>query len=122
MSSHTVPPLEAVNGVNVTDIESTSIHVLWEAVENADRYIVTLTKTKGAHQQGLCPSFSHTVSVVTTILSVVVGQTDDDMLRAYTTYSITVVVENDMWPSGRSNNIDSVTLTTKQTSTSKYTM
>ena len=67
----------------------------WEAVKDADRYTVTLSQTVGDDQLGLCHEDSHTVSVYTFNLSVIVGQTDDDMLRAYTTYSITVVAESD---------------------------
>ena len=67
----------------------------WQAVEDADRYTVTLSQTMGDDQLGLCHEDSHTVSVDTSSLIVVVGQTDDDMLRAYTTYSITVVAESD---------------------------
>ena len=79
----------------MSDVESTSVRVSWQAVENADRYTVTLSQTMGDDQLGLCREDSHTVSVDTSSLSVVVGQTDDDMLRAYTTYSITVVAESD---------------------------
>ena len=126
---------------------STSVQVSWQAVENADRFTVTLTKTNGTDQLGLCYFCSlivsvnrtschnisvnttschnvsvdttscHSVSVTTTSLRVVVGQTDDDMLRAYTTYSITVVAESDVWPSGSSNGSEPVMATTTQTGT-----
>ena len=112
----TVPPLEAPSGVTVSARKSTSVQVSWQAVENADRYTVTLTKTEGASQLGLCPSSSHTVSVDTTSLSVVVGENDDNMLRAYTTYSITVVAESDVWPSGSSTGSETIMFTTTQTS------
>ena len=79
----------------MSDVESTSVRVSWEAVEDADRYTVTLSQTMGDDQLGLCREDSHTVSVDTSSLSVVVGQTDDDMLRAYTKYSITVVAESE---------------------------
>ena len=116
MFSPTVPPLEAPSGVTVSDRESTSVTVSWQAVENADRYTVTLTETEGADQLGLCPFSSHTASVDTTSLSVVVGQNDDDTLRTYTTYSITVVAESDVWPSGSSTGSETIMFTTTQTS------
>ena len=116
MFSPTVPPLEAPSGVSWSAIKSISVQVSWQAVENADIYTVTLTETEGADQRGLCPFSSHTVSVDTTSLSVVVGQNHDDMLRAYTTYSITVVAESDVWPSGSSTGSETIMFTTTQTS------
>ena len=81
-------------------------------MENADQYTVTLSQTMGDDQLGLCREDSHTVSVDTSSLSVVVGQTDDDMLRAYTTYSITVVAESDEF--GNSRPSEHVIVTTGQ--------
>ena len=117
----TVSPLEAPDGV-MYDEGSTSVTVSWQAVEDADRYTVTFTQTRGSDQLGLCPSSSHmaSVSVDTTSASISVGQSVDpnirDMLRAYTTYSITVVAESDV--SGRISSEGSVpvTFTTAQTS------
>ena len=85
-------------------------------VENADRYNVTLTKTKGADQLGLCRSSSHTVSVVTVSVNAVVGQNDGNMLRAYTTYSVTVVAQNDAGNFINSMGSVPFTITTEQTS------
>ena len=73
----------------MSDIQSTSVTISWQAVEGADRYDVTLTQMMGNSQVGLC-SGSHTVSRVTSNLSIVVGQTDNNRLRAYTTYTVTV--------------------------------
>ena len=98
----------------MSDVKSTSVRVSWQGVDDADRYTVTLSQTMGDDQLGLCPEASHTVSVNTPSLSAIVGQTDDDMLRAYTTYSITVVAESDVW--GSSQRSDPITLTTRQTS------
>ena len=103
------------HGVVVSEVESTSVEVTWQAVHNADRYTVTLSQTMGDDQLGLCPEDSHTVSVNTSSLSVVVG---DDMLRAYTTYSTSVVAESDVWCS--SQNSDSFTFSTTQTSMYYY--
>ena len=122
--SHTEHPLAVPVGV-MHDVGSASVTVSWLAVEDADRYTVTFTQTMGDDQLGLCTSSSHTasVSVDTTTsasITVTVGKDveigDDDMLRAYTTYSITVVAESD--ESDRINSQDSVpvTITTAQTS------
>ena len=105
----------------VSDIGSTSVTVSWQAVEDADRYTVTFTQTMGDDQLGLCPSSSHIaiVSVDTTSASIAVGQDvgrdDDDMLRAYTTYSITVVAESDESEQISSGDSVPVTFTTAQT-------
>ena len=98
----------------MNDVNSTSVRVSWQTVEDADRYTVTLSQTMGDDQLGLCPEASCTVSVNTSSLSVIVGQTEDDMLRAYTTYSITVIAESDMWVNSEKS--DPVTFTTTQTS------
>ena len=98
----------------MSDVKSTSVRVSWPAVDDADRYTVTLSQTMGDDQLGLCSEASQTVAVNTPCLSVVVGQTEDDMLRAYTTYSITVVAESAVW--GRSQLSNPVTLITTQTS------
>ena len=100
-------------GVRVNDIQSHSVQVSWEAVEDADSYNVRLTQTMGDNQLGLC-SESHTVSVDTSSLSIVVGHTINDMLRAYTTYSITVVAMSDVW--GSIGNSEPITVITNQTS------
>ena len=77
----------------MSDVEPTSVRVSWQAAENADRYNITLSKMVG---QGLCPSDSHTVSVVTSNLSVLVGNTTEGiMLRPHTKYYITVGAMND---------------------------
>ena len=108
------PQLQAPYGIIVSEVESTSVRVSWQTVKDADRYIVTLSQTIGDDQLGLCPEDSHTVSVGTSNLSVVVGQADDDILRVYTTYSITVVAESDVLT--RSQHSDFITFTTNQTS------
>ena len=80
-------------------VGSASVTVSWEAVADADRYTVTFTRATGEAQQGECPGDSHTASVSveapTTTASVNIGQDVEadviNMLRAYSTYSITVV-------------------------------
>ena len=102
--------------MTVSDEGSTSVTVSWQAVEDADRYTVTFNQTMG---NGLCLEASHTASVSVTdnSTSIAVGQDvdkgDDDMLRAYTTYAITVVAESE-WISSESS--VPVTVTTAQTS------
>ena len=95
----------------MSDVEPTSVRVSWQAAENADRYNITLSKIQG---QGQCPSDSHTVSVVTSHLSVVVGQTAEDILRPHTLYSITVRSVNNTL--GSSQPSHPVTFATNQTS------
>ena len=73
----------------MSEVEPHSVRVSWQAVEGADMYTITFTQTMGTELQGLC-SAAHSGSVSTegSSLSVVVGE--DEMLRAFTTYSITV--------------------------------
>ena len=86
-----------------------SVSVVWQAVEVANRYTVTFTKTTGDSQQGLCKSkqWPHTAVViaVTPNASIAVGQDVGPdvttMLRAFTTYTITVVAENALGTSGQ---------------------
>ena len=119
-SRHTGPP--APSGVMVDGVDDTSVRVSWQTVDDADRYTVTFTKTTGNSQQGLCSFDNHSahVSVVapSTSASIGVGQMlaqhDTTMLRAYTTYTITVVVESDAGSS--SENSEPVRVTTAQTS------
>ena len=77
----------------------------WDAVEDADRYTVTFSQVRGYYQQGLCnPTNSHTatltVSAPSTTVSIAVGgdvgSTVTDMLRAYTTYEVTVNAVSDV--------------------------
>ena len=108
-----IPSSEVPEGVSVSEVQPHSVRVSWQTVERADTYTVTFTQTMGDEQQGLCTD-SHSVSVSTegSSLSVVVGE--DDMLRAFTTYSITVTaILSDMCSSGDSQ---PVTVTTTQTS------
>ena len=99
-----------------------SVRVSWQGVEDADIYNITFTKVKGNNQRGLCKRASHTVtlSVNTTNTSIVarteVGTDGESkMLRAYTTYTITVEAESDVFNINYSS--DPVTFTTPQTST-----
>ena len=103
-------------------VDDTSVRVSWGTVDDADRYNVTFSKTKGDDQEGLCLPATHLASVSvdapSTSASISVGQMlagdDATMLRAYTTYSITVVAVNDV--TGSSEDSEPVTVTTAQTS------
>ena len=106
----------------VDGVDDTSVTVSWGAVDDADRYAVTFTKTTGNNQQGLCIFDIHrarvSVDVPSISASIGVGQMlaadDTTMLRAYTTYSITVVAESHV--TGSSEDSEPVTVTTVQTS------
>ena len=113
------PPSAAPAGVMVDGVDDHSIRVSWGAVDDADRYTVTFTEELGNNQQGLCISNIHCVSfdAPSTSASIGVGQMlakdDTNMLRAYTTYSITMVAERNM--TGSSENSVAITITTAQT-------
>ena len=121
MSPHKA--LAAPSGVMVDGVDDTSVRVSWQTVDDADRYTVTFTKTTGNSQQGLCVFDNHIVRVSvnapSTSASIGVGQmlAEDDttMLRAYTTYFITVVAESDA--GGSSEDSETINVTTAQTST-----
>ena len=99
----------------MSEVQPHSVRVSWQAVEGADTYTVRFTQTMGDEQQGLCVSSSHSVSVSTEgpSLSVVVGE-GDEMLRAFTTYSITVAAVSAVL--GSSEDSQPMTVTTAQTS------
>ena len=112
-------PADPPEGVMVTAVEPASVRVSWQSVENADSYTVTFTQATGDDQEGLC-SDSHTASVPVTTTSATiavgldVGSDVRDMLRAYTTYSITVVAVSDIL--GTSDDSSETEHTTVQTS------
>ena len=91
----------------VTAVEPASVRVSWQSVENADSYTITFTKATGDDQEGLCRDATHTanVSVTTTSATIAVGLDVEsdvrDMLRAYTTYFITVVAVSEVLGTGR---------------------
>ena len=100
-------------------VDDTSVRVSWQAVEDADRYSVTFSTSEGDDQQGLCKHFDRvSVDTSNTSTSIGVGHMlellDISMLRAYTTYSITVEAKND--EAGSSNDSEPIMVTTAQTS------
>ena len=112
LTSSPTQPVLPPEGVSVSEVQPHSVRVSWQAVEGADTYTVTFTQTMGDQQLGLCIRSFHSVSVSTEgpSLSVVVGE--DDMLRAFTTYSITVVAVSGV--SGSSEDSQPMTVTTAQ--------
>ena len=113
-NTHTVISSAAPEGVNVSDVQPHSVRVSWQTVEGADTYTVLLTQTMGTEQLGLC-SASHSGSVSTEGLSLSVVVGEGDMLRAYTTYSITVAAVSAVLGSGE----DSQPMTVTTVSTDK---
>ena len=103
------------------NVNDTSVRVSWQTVDDANRYNVTFIKTTGNNQQGLCEKIPHVSVIVdapSTSANIGVGQMlagdDTTMLRAYTTYNITVIAESDV--RGSSEDSEPVTVTTAQTS------
>ena len=88
--------------VMADNVGTTSVSVSWDTVNDADRYTVTFTRATGTAQQGACTMSSHTASVTvndpSTTASINIGENVEtsvtDMLRAYSTYFITVVASN----------------------------
>ena len=86
--------------VMAVNVGTTSVSVSWDVVNDADRYTVTFTRATGDEQQGACTFSTHTASVTvdapSTTASIDIGQDveESDMLRAYSTYFITVVASN----------------------------
>ena len=103
-------------------IDDTSVRVSWQTVDGADRYNVSFITKLGNNQQGPCitdTQLAHlSFDAPSTSASIGVGQKlaqhDTTMLRAYTTYSITVVAESDL--RGSIEDSEPVTVTTPQTS------
>ena len=103
----------------MSEVQPHSVQVSWQAVEGADMYTVTFTQTMGDEQQGLCTTASHSVTFETSNMNIdVAGEDDDDMLRAFLTYSITVAaVLSDVCSSQDSQ---PMTVTTAQTSRKQH--
>ena len=100
----------------VDDSESTSVSISWEPVEDAYYYIVSFSSIVGENQEGLCRDDSHSanVTVHVPIASIPVAETESQTttLRAYTTYSVTVIRFSDVW--GRTEGSCTVIFTTHQ--------
>ena len=108
-----MPRPAAPEGVSVSDVQPHSVRMSWEAVEGADMYTIRFRQTAGNEQQGQCAS-SHSGSVesVNGVTVLIIGE-GDEMLRAFTTYSITVAAVSDVLGSGEDS--QPVTVTTALT-------
>ena len=104
-------------------VDSTSVTVSWDPVDDADSYTVTFTRATRADQQGLCPNAGSNMHIATasvdtptTTASINVGKLVEedvtDMLRAFSTYFITVVAVSDA--GDPSEDSDQVTVLTPQ--------
>ena len=105
--------------MKVDGSETTSVRVSWEAVEGADYYTVLFSAAVGDDQEGLCRDEPHSASdTVNDLLNVSiaveedVGSNETSSVRAYTTYSVTVVAFSDVW--GRTVGSEPITFTTPQ--------
>ena len=100
--------------------ETTSVRVSWEAVEGADYYTVLFSAAVGDDQEGLCRYEPHSASVTvigsTASIGVEedVGSNESLYLRAYTTYSVTVVAFS--YVLGKTVGSEPITYTTPQRS------
>ena len=104
--------------VMAVNVETTSVLVSWDAVNDADRYTVTFTRATQEEQQGACTMSTHTASVTvnapSTTASINIGENVEsaaDMLRAYSTYFITVVASNG---GGNSDDSEQISILTSQ--------
>ena len=106
--------------VMAVNVGTTSVSVSWDAVNDADRYTVTFTRATGDEQQGVCTDSQHIVSVTvnapSTTASIDIGQDVDEtvtnMLRAYSTYFITVVAVT--YEGGISEDSEQISILTSQ--------
>ena len=112
--------LGSPEGVLVGVSETGSVRVFWEAVENAYYYTVSFSQAVGDDQEGLCRGDSHSASLNVpdnasfTVVGDNVGSDETHILRAYTTYSVTVVAFSDVW--GRTVGSEAFSVTTPQRS------
>ena len=108
-----MPRPAAPEGVSVSDVQPHSVRMSWEVVEGADMYTIRFRQTAGNEQHGQCAS-SHFGSVesVNGVTVLIIGE-GDEMLRAFTTYSITVAAVSDVLGSGEDS--QPVTVTTALT-------
>ena len=118
---HTLSTPGSPEGVLVGVSETGSVRVSWEAVENADYYTVSFSQAVGDDQEGLCRDDSHSAHVTVHDPTASIAVRDDVgsdethiILRAYTTYSVSVVAFSDVW--GRTVGSEAVNVTTPQKS------
>ena len=112
------PPHGTPMNVMAVNVGTTSVSVSWNAVNDADRYTVTFTRATGDEQKGVCDSGQHTATVTvnapSTTASINIGENVEsaaDMLRAYSTYFITMVASNG---GGNSDDSEQIPILTSQ--------
>ena len=109
--------------MEVEGTETTSVRVSWEAVEGADINTVLFSAAVGDDQEGLCRDEPLSASVtvygstndllnVSIAVEEDVGSNETSSVRAYTTYSVTVVAFSIVW--GRTVGSEPITFTTAQ--------
>ena len=101
----------------MTNIQPHSVVVSWDAQSDVNSYTVQYTKTQGASQLGTCMSSIHSnsVTIIGASTSITVQGSGDDMVRAFTTYSITVTAVSVTSALGSSAPSSAVFVTTAQT-------
>ena len=116
---HFHPPVAPISptGVGVTNIHPHSVDLSWNAQPGVGSYIVQYTQTQGASQLGECKDSNNSGSVSTTnaSTSITVQGSGDDIVRAFTTYSITVTAVSVTSFLGSSAPSVAVLVTTTQT-------
>ena len=103
-------------GLAVSDIQPHSIRVSWDDQPDADSYIVQYNSLNfvGGIQLGVCSNETHSGSINTagSTTSIIVGE-GRNRLRAFTTYSFTVVAVNDTLGRSRPTNPSRVITTAR---------
>ena len=111
----------------IADSDTTSVvRVSWQAVQDADYYTVSFSAAVGDDQEGLCTDDYHSASVTVKVptASIDVGKVtirsdEISLLRAYTTYSVTVVPFSNVW--GKTVGSEVITFTVFQKGKHKAT-
>ena len=94
-----------------------SVDLSWSTQSGVASYTVQYTQTQGASQLGECKNSTHSGSVSTTSAStsITVQGSGDGMVKAFTTYSITVTAVSATSALGSSAPSSAVLVTTAQT-------
>ena len=106
---HKGPPPDTPMNVMAVNVETTSVSVSWDEVNDADRYTVTFIRATGDEQEGGCRSntSTHNASITVDVKELVTNK-----LRAYSTYFITVLALT--YEGGISNYSDQISIFTPQ--------
>ena len=86
-----VPAPSPPTGFRVTNIQPHSVDLSWDVQFGVERYIIHYSQVQGPSQMGACNgTHSGSFSTINDSTRITVRGSGDDMLRAFTTYSITV--------------------------------